>query len=36
MNIENVGRVKMVYAFFTQKLSANQLNTVGVCCCHAQ
>jgi len=25
----------MVYAFFTQKMSVNQLNIGGVCRCHA-
>jgi len=35
MDIENVGRVWMVYAFFTRKMSVNQLNIGGVCRCHA-
>jgi len=35
MDIENVGSVLRVYAFFTRKMSVNQLNIRGVCRCHA-
>jgi len=35
MDIENVGSVLRVYAFFTRKMSVYQLNIRGVCRCHA-
>jgi len=35
MDIENVGSVYMVDAFFTRKMSVNQMNIRGVCRCHA-
>jgi len=35
LNIENIGRVKMVYAFCTRKMSAYQFNIGYVCRCHA-
>jgi len=35
MDILNVGRVQRVYAFFTRKMSVNQLNIRGFCRCHA-
>jgi len=34
MDIENVGSVSKVYAFFTRKMSVNRLNIRGVCRCH--
>jgi len=35
MQTENVGSVWRVYAFFTRKMSVNQLNIRGVCRYHA-
>jgi len=35
MDIANVSSVWRVYAFFTWKISMNQLNIRGVCRCHA-